>query len=42
MEWVAEGKIQPYVSHVFPLTDVKKALLAKWNGEILGGCVLRP
>ena len=42
MLWVAEGKIQPYVSHVFPLTDVKKALLAKWNGEILGGCVLRP
>jgi NADPH2:quinone reductase len=42
MEWVAEGKIQPYVSHAFPLIDVKKALLAKWNGEILGGCVLRP
>lgn len=42
MKWVAEGKIQPYVSHVFQLRDVKKALLAKWNGEILGGCVLRP
>jgi NADPH2:quinone reductase len=42
MQWVDEGKIKPYISHVFPLTEVKTALLAKWNGEILGGCVLRP
>lgn len=42
MQWVSEGKIQPYISHVFPLAEVKQALLAKWNGEILGGCVLRP
>ncbi|MEH6447535.1 MAG: NADPH:quinone oxidoreductase family protein [Oleispira sp.] len=42
MHWVDEGKIQPYISHVFPLKDVKEALLAKWHGEILGGCVLRP
>lgn len=42
LRWVDEGKIKPYISHVFPLTEVKTALMAKWNGEILGGCVLRP
>lgn len=42
LQWVDEGKIKPYISHVFPLGDVKQALLAKWNGEILGGCVLKP
>jgi NADPH2:quinone reductase len=40
--WVEEGKIQPYVSRTFPLAEFKAALLAKWNGEIVGGCVLRP
>jgi NADPH2:quinone reductase len=42
MQWVDEGKIAPYISHVYPLTEVKTALMAKWQGEILGGCVLRP
>jgi NADPH2:quinone reductase len=42
MQWVADGKITPYISHAYPLADVKTALMAKWQGEILGGCVIRP
>ncbi len=40
--WVEEGKLKPYVSHVFPLADFKAALRAKWTGEVTGGCVLHP
>jgi len=42
MTWVNEGKLKPYVSHTFPLTKVKEALLAKWNGKIIGGCAIHP
>jgi NADPH2:quinone reductase len=42
MQWAEEGKIHPHVSHVFPLAEVKAAMLAKWNGEVIGGCVLHP
>lgn len=42
MQWVAEGKIKPYISHAYPLTEVKTALMAKWQGDILGGCVIQP
>lgn len=42
MRWVAEGKIVPHVSHVFPLAEFKEAMRAKWRGEVIGGCVLRP
>lgn len=40
MSWVERGKIKPYVSHRFALRDVKQALLAKWRGDVIGGCVL--
>ena len=40
MSWVEEGKIKPHVSHRFPLREVKQALLAKWRGDVIGGCVL--
>lgn len=40
--WVAAGKLRPYVSHVFPLGEFKQAMRAKWRGEVIGGCVLRP
>lgn len=36
-DWVAEGKIKPHISHTFQLSDIKNALLAKWNGKIIGG-----
>ncbi len=40
--WVEEEKITPYVSHVFPLSEIKKAMKAKWNGQIIGGGAIRP
>jgi NADPH2:quinone reductase len=41
LAWVAAG-LRPHVSHVFPLTDVKAAMRAKWRGEVVGGCVVHP
>ena len=40
--WAEEGKIRPHVSHVFPLTEFKEAMRAKWRGDVIGGCVLHP
>lgn len=40
--WAESGKIRPYVSHAFPLADFKTAMRAKWNGEVIGGCVVYP
>lgn len=42
LQWAEEGRIKPQVSHVFPLAEYKAAMRAKWNGEVVGGCVLRP
>ncbi len=42
LEWAAAGKLAPHVSHVFELGDFKMALRAKWNGDVIGGCVVRP
>ena len=36
------GKLTPHVSHTFPLAEFKDAMRAKWNGEVIGGCVLHP
>lgn len=40
--WAAQGAIRPHVSHVFDLADFKTALRARWNSEIVGGCVVHP
>lgn len=40
-QWVEEGKITPYVSHVFSLLNIKEAMRAKWNGKIIGGAAVR-
>ncbi len=40
--WIEEGKIKPYVSSVFPLSEIKEAMRAKWNGKIIGGGVVQP
>ena len=40
--WVESGQLKPHVSHVFPLSDVKQAMRAKWRGEFSGGGVLHP
>lgn len=42
LEWAEAGKIRPHVSHVFPLADFKEAMRAKWNGDVVGGCVVHP
>ena len=41
-KWVEEGKITPYISHVFELKNIKEAMRAKWNGKIIGGAAVRP
>jgi NADPH2:quinone reductase len=40
--WAESGALKPYVSRTFPLDEFKAAMRAKWNGEIVGGCVVRP
>jgi len=42
LRWAETGQITPYVSHRFPLSEFKTAMRAKWNGEVIGGCVLNP
>jgi NADPH:quinone reductase len=42
LAWAEAGKIEPYVSHTFPLEQVREAMHAKWNGSVIGGCVLHP
>ncbi len=42
LQWVQEGRRKPHVSRTYPLADFKDALRAKWQGEVIGGCVLQP
>ena len=42
MEWVHSGQLKPYVSHTYELAEIKEAMKAKWNGDIIGGCVVHP
>ena len=42
MQWVTQGRIRPHISHTFALADFKSAMLARWNGVVVGGCVLHP
>jgi NADPH2:quinone reductase len=42
LAWAGSGAIRPHVSHVFPLAEFATAMRAKWNGEVIGGCVLHP
>jgi NADPH2:quinone reductase len=42
LRWAERGQIRPHVSHTFALGDFKTAMRAKWNGEVIGGCVLHP
>jgi NADPH2:quinone reductase len=42
LAWAKEGAIKPYVSHRFALADYAEAMKAKWNGAVIGGCVLHP
>ena len=40
--WVEAGHIKPHISHKFDLAQAKEALLAKWTGEVVGGCTISP
>lgn len=42
LAWAEAGKIRPHVSHGYPLADFATAMRAKWTGEVIGGCVVRP
>jgi NADPH2:quinone reductase len=42
LRWAETGQLRPYVSRVFPLAEFKAAMRAKWNGEVIGGCVVQP
>lgn len=42
MQWAAEGKLKPHISHTFPLDAYKEAMRTKWEGRVIGGCVLHP
>lgn len=40
--WVDEGRLTPFVSRMFPLSEFREAMLAKWRSNFVGGCVLHP
>jgi NADPH:quinone reductase len=42
MQWVEDGAVTPYVSGVFPLSQVAEAMRAKWENRFVGSCVVRP
>jgi len=42
MSWVRNGDIQPFVSSIYGLENVKQAMTDKWTGKIIGGAVLKP
>jgi NADPH2:quinone reductase len=42
LDWVERGVLRPHVSRTFPLAELREAMLAKWRGEVIGGCVLHP
>ena len=42
LAWATAGELRPHVSHTFALADFRAAMHAKWNGEVLGGCVVHP
>jgi len=42
LAWASEGAIVPHVSRADPLSDFAAAMRAKWDGQIIGGSVLKP
>jgi len=42
LEWTEQGKIRPQVSHRYPLSRILEAMRAKWEGQVVGGCVVHP
>jgi NADPH2:quinone reductase len=42
LAWANQGLIRPLVSRTYALADVKAAMQAKWQSEIVGSCVVQP
>lgn len=42
LQWVQEGRIEPYISHRFPMAQFKDAMRARWNADVTGSCILHP
>lgn len=42
MQWVQAGRIKPYISDIYPLSEIREAMRAKWTGKITGGCAIHP
>jgi NADPH2:quinone reductase len=42
LQWANAGDLSPYVSHQFPLDELRVAMRLKWTGQITGGCVVYP
>jgi NADPH:quinone reductase len=40
--WVEADLIHPCVSRVFPMAQIREAMLAKWHNSDIGGCVVHP
>jgi NADPH:quinone reductase len=42
LAWASAGQLVPFVSRRFALGEFRAALRAKWDGEVIGGCVVNP
>lgn len=42
MQWVAEDRIHPYISHRYPMAQFKDAMRARWQADVTGSCILNP
>ncbi|MFV8754731.1 NADPH:quinone oxidoreductase family protein [Nannocystaceae bacterium ST9] len=42
LAWVAAGRLRPHVAEVYPLREVRAAMLAKWESRTVGGIVVHP
>jgi NADPH2:quinone reductase len=40
--WVSEGRLVPYVTQIYPFTELQTALKAKWTSDSVGGCAVHP
>lgn len=42
MAWADEGRLSPCVVQSFPMSQLKEAMLAKWESRFVGGCTVHP
>ena len=39
--WANEGLLTPYVSAIYDIHEIRKAMRDKWEGRIIGGCAIK-